>query len=392
MHRHETRHQRQADAEAGLRARLAARHLCEQVEDRPQLVGRDADPGVGDGDHDVTALAFGGEHDVPPAFVELARVDQEVAEHLYQAHRVGFQPDRFCGPGKLERQSGGLHQRSGHLRRLVHRCRQLHGFAVELQLAARDAGNVQQVVHEVDEMAELALHGFLRHPEDLGVTVRVLDELQHVGERRQRITELVREHGEELVLAAIAFVHGFDVPQPLQRGSRVSRQRPEELLLVGRKRVLAAACEAQRAEPCLARMQRIAGAGPDPGRAERRRVRIVRLLQVRKLHRPGCRRRGRVAGLQQRIERLPGQSCDGRHQGCGARTIERERKGAVNGQRLPHQLPQTLNELLRVRRFQQVLRGLAEEPEQAFRAPPRLGVLPDALCMPHGVFQALGRE
>ena len=67
-------------------------------------------------------------------------------------------------------------------------------------LAPRDPGDVEQIVHQAGEVADLALHG------GAGALRLALGGLGHaeqveaVADRRQRVAQLVREHGQELVL------------------------------------------------------------------------------------------------------------------------------------------------------------------------------------------------
>jgi hypothetical protein len=92
-----------------------------------------------------------------------------------------------------------LQQRARHFDPLGDRGGQLDRLLPDLDLAAGDAGDVEQIVQQACEVLHLALedaHVALRHlaahPEDL--------ESRH--DRRQGVAELVTEHGQELVLRA----------------------------------------------------------------------------------------------------------------------------------------------------------------------------------------------
>ena len=75
-------------------------------------------------------------------------------------------------------------------------------FALQLDAALRDPGHVQQVVEQSTKMHGLPLDDADERPLTL-VLYESRQQLRGVGDRRDRIAQLVREHGEKLVLAAI---------------------------------------------------------------------------------------------------------------------------------------------------------------------------------------------
>ena len=82
--------------------------------------------------------------------------------------------------------------------------RALHDFAdrgpllVELDLPAGDPRDVEQVVHQPDQLLELAIDD----EELLRVRAALLHQLHGHHDRRQGISELMAQHGQELVLGA----------------------------------------------------------------------------------------------------------------------------------------------------------------------------------------------
>ena len=90
---------------------------------------------------------------------------------------------------------------AGDLHRARHRVPHLEGPAIELDLAARDARHVEQVVDESSEMPDLAFdHGHLAR-----LDLPQANQLHRRRDRRQRITQFVTEHRQELVLDAVGF-------------------------------------------------------------------------------------------------------------------------------------------------------------------------------------------
>ncbi len=77
------------------------------------------------------------------------------------------------------------------------------------ELAGGDAGHLQEVADEPRELRDLPFDDRARLLLDQ-VLVALLQthQLQGIEDRRQRIAQLVREHGQELVLAAVEVGHG----------------------------------------------------------------------------------------------------------------------------------------------------------------------------------------
>ena len=75
-------------------------------------------------------------------------------------------------------------------------------FALQLDAALGDPGHVQQVVEQASKMRGLSLDDADERPLAL-VLYESRQQFRGVGDRRDRIAQLVREHGEKLVFAAI---------------------------------------------------------------------------------------------------------------------------------------------------------------------------------------------
>ena len=84
----------------------------------------------------------------------------------------------------------------------THRVPRIDPGAPQLDLALVDARDVEEVVHEPGEVLRLAVEDGARAPSDLAVRRRPLEQRDAVAEGGQRGPQLVRQHREELRLAA----------------------------------------------------------------------------------------------------------------------------------------------------------------------------------------------
>ncbi len=192
--------QGQADAQAALGAVERALPLHEHVEDAGQHVGPDADAVVDHRHHHLAALAPAAHHHRAARVGVLGRVGQEIGQHLGQADLIHL--DKQAGARHLDRQEvrALLEQRAGHLDRLGHHRGQLHRLAAKLHPAARDARDVEQIVDQADQVVDLAL-------DDLALALAAdtaqLHQLDAGQDGSQRVAQLVAEHGQKFVLAAV---------------------------------------------------------------------------------------------------------------------------------------------------------------------------------------------
>jgi hypothetical protein len=82
-------------------------------------------------------------------------------------------------------------------------CATVSGLRPQFQLAAAHARHVEQVVHQPHHVRELAVHHVARARRHRRQFAHPAQDLQPRADRRQRIAQLVRERGDEFVLAPV---------------------------------------------------------------------------------------------------------------------------------------------------------------------------------------------
>ncbi len=99
-------------------------------------------------------------------------------------------------------------QRRHRFDRQFNHLRQQQRFALELDAPHRDARDVEQVVDDAGELNRLAAHDLGRALRRLVITDEPRNQLGGITNGRQRIAQLVSQHGEEFVFAAIRVPQG----------------------------------------------------------------------------------------------------------------------------------------------------------------------------------------
>ena len=191
-------HDRQAEPEpaAGALQRLVA--LDEALEDVLEQLARNAVAVVGDREQRLAAILAQVDADVPRRRRELGGIGEQVADHLGQPHRIAVDPHRLVRKRDHGRNEPARERRPGLLERAADDLAQVGRLLVQLDLAGGDARDVEQVVDQAREVPHLAL-------DDVplgraGGAFAPRHQLERGDDRRQRVAQLVAEHGEELVL------------------------------------------------------------------------------------------------------------------------------------------------------------------------------------------------
>ena len=227
-------HQRQADAEPALATVDGGRTLLEQLEQPREKRRADTGTVVLHGDRDLRGGALQGDVDQAAAVGVLRRVRQQVGEHLHQPGRVAVNPNLVFRQVHGQAVAAFLKQRFGGLDGAPDHLAQLEGLAFEFQLALNDAGCIQQVIEQVGQVLGLALDDLMLAGKLLALAAQ-FKQVQHGDDRRQRIAQLVPEHGEEFILGATRLLALMIDPCGLQpRGcKRCGRMQERQLGFAG---------------------------------------------------------------------------------------------------------------------------------------------------------------
>ncbi|MCY1443422.1 hypothetical protein D9M71_598350 [compost metagenome] len=138
---------RQPQASATITAIAGAIDLVEGAEDRLLLIGRNADAGVTDCEHDTAASLEADVHADLATLGELDGVGQQVLEDLLQALTVGEQRDRYLRLDlDLEGQPLVAGKRLEHAAQAFDQALDLGGLGPYFELAGLDLGDIENVV------------------------------------------------------------------------------------------------------------------------------------------------------------------------------------------------------------------------------------------------------
>ena len=190
--------QAEAETAAGALQRLVALH--EALEDLADERRRNAVAVVVDGEHRAAALAPQDNADAAARAGELGGVGEQVADHLRQPHRIAVDPQRLLGHRQHRRRRPASHRRLRLLEGAHGNVAQVDSLSVQLDLAGGDARDIEQVVDESRQVPDLALDDVPLRRGDSALPAR--HQLERGDDRRQRVAQLVAEHGQEFVLDA----------------------------------------------------------------------------------------------------------------------------------------------------------------------------------------------
>ena len=182
----EVANESEPDAEAALGAGAPALALLEAVEDDRQQLGADAGAGIADDDLEVRADPPQGELDAAVSRRELDRVHQEVPDDLLQTVRVAVERAGARIDQRLQPEPLGLERRPHRVERRFQHPREIDRADVEPHLAADDAGDVEQVVDQ------LQLHVGIAHDRVERARRRRRVDLAHLEHARPAVDRVHR--------------------------------------------------------------------------------------------------------------------------------------------------------------------------------------------------------
>ena len=95
---------------------------------------------------------------------------------------------------------------------------------LQLNAAAGDAGDIEQIVDQPFHQRRLLANDFERFVERCIARIEQLGQLAGVGDRRQRVSQLVPEHRQELVFSPLAVANGLKELGVVECGGRPAGQ------------------------------------------------------------------------------------------------------------------------------------------------------------------------
>ena len=217
VHLDDSLDQREPDAQAALGPGQRRAALDEQVEDGVEALGRNAHAVVAYPDRRFARVALELDPDGAAIRSVLGRVVDEVADGLLQPHRVAVHGHGVVGQPDLDRLLLGGDPDVLRLDRRGHDVPEIHERGVQLDAAAGDAGDVEQVVQQGRQVLGLALEHRNRAFQVGREPGAQLEDLHRVDDHAERIAQLVGQHRQELVLR---------LARPFGGGARCVRLRP----------------------------------------------------------------------------------------------------------------------------------------------------------------------
>ncbi len=148
-------------------------------------------------------MQVGAQVDAAPGRCVLGRIGQHVGHHLHQARLVTEHRDAGRRQAHGERLRARVDRRAHLLDRFFDDGARRHARLAQRDQATRHARDVEQIVHQPRHVAHLAADdgAALVHPARIDVAEP--EQLGRGADRRERIAQLVREHRQEFILAAV---------------------------------------------------------------------------------------------------------------------------------------------------------------------------------------------
>ena len=217
----------EADTESALRAIERRADLENNLEDPRQMLGCNADTRVFDGEDQFHRgyrnrffLFRFSASPLPPLFpiaVSSSALISMVRLFALYLHALLIRFDNTCASRRVGvegfiawRQrhrklvSRRFHMRPRGFQRLIEDQLQRCPFLLQFDLALADAAEIQKIVDQAHHLVKLTFGDPARQLEMLGHQIRSLQQLDGVADRRQGISQLVRQGRQKLVLAPVS--------------------------------------------------------------------------------------------------------------------------------------------------------------------------------------------
>jgi hypothetical protein len=157
MQLHEAAREHEADAEPTRGVIQPMRATAEEVEDVPQVGGRDPDPIVHDAHDGLTFRGDGRDPDLPARVRVGSGIVQQVREHLPQTDNVAIDRQRGIRQRDLHPVLASPDERPRRLDGMVDDGTQIDQLPPQNDPACGDAGHVEQIVDQPGQLLDLAL-------------------------------------------------------------------------------------------------------------------------------------------------------------------------------------------------------------------------------------------
>ena len=209
MQLHQAAHQRQADAQPALGSVGTSFALGEKLEGNALQFAGHADAVVA---YAQRQMAVVHQHpQVDPAAVGRVPdgVAQHVDQHLDQPKPVAHHLGAFGRQLDVQLVRLGFEQGTNLLQRLGGNDFQVHRLLVQRHLAPGDAGNVEQIIDQARHVPGLARNHFAELPHPGFIQRAPGQQVRGCRNRRQRVPELMGQHGQELVLEPVRMLQAL---------------------------------------------------------------------------------------------------------------------------------------------------------------------------------------
>ncbi len=203
VHQHELLDERESQPQALVIPFHGSSAALEAFEDTVESRGLDAEPVVLHDDPHGLGFLLGLQQDVSAGGRVFRGVVQQVGEDLSQAGLVPVEQDLLVGNLHLETVTGVVDERARLVERAFQYRGQIHAVLAQLEPAERDPRDFEQIVDEARQLLHLASHDGMHGLYGGRVVLGEPDDVDSAANRRQRISQLVRERREEFVLAAV---------------------------------------------------------------------------------------------------------------------------------------------------------------------------------------------
>ena len=157
---------------------------------------------------------------------------QQILDDLSQPHGIGIDNQRFTRHANGELAVCRARHRPERLQDFLDCGTEVDVLSMELDMAARDAGNVEQVVDQARHVADAALDRVACLDASRLLAANRVEDLDPVGERRQRIAQLVGEGRQKLILPPVGRRELGHHPLPVGDVA-VDFQDPEHVAILG---------------------------------------------------------------------------------------------------------------------------------------------------------------